>query len=187
MANITFNPFNHNPSSVDQKTGSYSVPSTSYARVIVTSFKSDFTIAGDVVIPKMCYDSSFAATGSASEVLRNDSEYEWALVMDVTNLTSGTSTVGVFGPDADAGGGANTCLYDEQGSRAFYSFTGEICTGRIIMPPSSFIYIISGAADGTIHYRTTPLITPPVTEFWVPPSTALAGSEYSVELYTPQT
>lgn len=187
MANIVFNPFNHNPASVDQKTGSYSVPSTNYARVIVTSFKSDFTIAGDTIIPKMCYDSSFAATTSTTEVLRNDSEYEWVLICDLIGITAGTCVFGVFGPDATGSGGANTAVYDETGTRAYYSYTAVNCTGRIIMPPGSFLFAVSGASDGTVHYRTSPLITPPVTEFWVPPSTSLAGNEYSVELYTPQT
>lgn len=184
MSNNWSFPFNQQPAAVSQRTSSYTLTGT-YARVIVTDFELAFTVNGSTIIPQLQLDSNFLANSSIGEKFRNNTGYELALVCEGVGLSNSTQ-FSVYNPDSTASGGANTCVYDQQGARANYNFSSDQATPIILMPPGSFLYKDAvGSSSGTIHFMVYPSKLPPVTEFRVPLNASLNGSSYYVEEYNP--
>lgn len=152
-----FIPFNHQPTTTDVKTGSYTIPAGSYARV--TMVHSDFTINSEAVrkTKKIRYQQS-----STNLTFTPDS------LCKVSIYYSGSGTL-----SAQTMGAQSLNFFSVTGSQMHNAYMSE----------SDTITITHGTGSGVILVVGEYLESQLPTHIWAKSGDQLAGTSYYVELY----
>jgi hypothetical protein len=167
----TFLPFNQNPTSIAIKTSSYSIPATSYAKVTVIDHATDFTIDGVTAIPATVYSAGWSGTTSGTKFTNTS---PWPLIGSITNQTNAIAVTVRNSTTA-------TAQVNPYSNAAQTTAVASANIGAYL-PVGAYIECASGGA-GSGSYQLQAVIEPSQKVFWVPPSTALVGSRYVVELF----
>jgi hypothetical protein len=175
----TFLPFNQNPTAVEIKTTSYTVPSTQYARVTVTNFEIDFQIDSVIAVEAVKY---IGVSASSTIAFTNTSAYTLGgAILDGGSATAKqvrVNTPAVVGSAVEDGVGSPFGLFDPNNNGSATTFSVDACS---LWVPQDCIVQTNSTATYEFHF--TAIKPPTKMVFWVPSSTDLDGSRYVVELF----
>lgn len=176
MANTFYEPFDFQPNSRDVKSGSYSVPSSSYAEVTVIDDLTGFTIDGDTVVTQGQYNGSINLNANQVPVTNGNPFMIWGSVY----IAGSGSTFDVQVRD-------NNDTFDRVSP--LDGSTNQVATanGTYIwyLWPGDQIKADSSGSGNTMRYNFIPYrVKNTGQKFWVPPGASLNGTSYEVALYT---
>jgi hypothetical protein len=179
-------PFEWNPTSTTIKTGAYTVPTGSRARVRPTSLETDFTIDTVIAVEAVVYTGSSTTNGT---FFTNTTCY--TLVGSCSTTTSGSG--GAFKveypsntqamPYSESSWGAGFTDTVVQASLFSQNTSGPnpSSPSMAVTVPANCKITYANSTNRVYHLHAKTVYSP--DWFWVPEDTDLDGTRYVVELY----
>jgi len=170
MSNSFLIPFGNNPVSTTVKTGTYTIPSGQYARIIVTDLSDAFEIDSVVAAEATAYVAAISTT-SINTTYTNSGPY--TMRGSFKNSDSASTVIGVFLPTDTSFVGP---IYTNTGANAV--------TVDALIPPGAKIRVTTAAGGSTGAGVSLTSTNGPATFItWAKSGAVLDGTRYIVELY----